>query len=156
METLKHLREGYWRRTSNRSPVEQDIVLGMFNEWKSIWLFRCVPDKGYVPVCASSTTQPGPIYVSDFSWLPRFNEPDWRTSPDLPDDAEPVVGIRRGSTDPEMLTYWRGKFWATDIEDGIDEYSEVVDCIKWIDLPEPPAPRPRTKKAKREALRRVN
>lgn len=152
METIKRMREGYWRMTSKRTPIEEDIVLGMFNEWESIWVFRCIPDKGYIPVCAASTTQSEAIYVGDFSWLPRFNENDWRT--DKPEDQEPVVGIRRGSTEPEMLVYWQEKFWANDIDFGIDEHSEVVDCIKWIDLPEPPAPR--SKAAKKRQLKSVN
>lgn len=151
IETLKKLRDGFWRNTAKRTPIEEDFVLGIFNDWESIWVFRCYEDRGYVPVCVPSTNQVGAIYVSDFSWLPRFNE-IWRT--DLPEDQEPVVGIRRGSTDPEMLVYWRKKFWAADIKDGIDEYSEIVDCIKWIDLPE--MPEPRTKKAKKRALRHVN
>jgi hypothetical protein len=152
MEMLKQLREGYWRSTAKKAPCEEDFVLGIFNEWEAIWIFRCIREKGFVPVCAASTTQSGAIYVSDFSWLPRFNESGWRT--DFPEDEEPVVGIRRGSTDPEMLVYWRRKFWATDIVDGIDEHSEVVDCIKWIDLPEMPAAR--SKAAKKRVLKRVN
>ena len=152
METLKQLREGFWRNTAKRCPCEEDAVLGIFNEWESIWVFRCIPDKGFVPICAFSTTQVEAIYVSDFSWLPRFNESTWRT--DKPEDEEPVVGVRRGSTEPEMLVYFQGKFWAADIKDGIDEHSEVVDCIKWIDLPEMPAPR--TKAAKKRALKNVD
>jgi hypothetical protein len=146
------MRDGYWRMTSKRTPIESDFVLGMFNEWGSIWVFRCFEDCGYLPVCAPSTTQSDAIYVSDFSWLPRFNEGCWRI--DKPEEEEPVVGIRRGSTDPEMLVYFQGKFWANDIADGIDEHSEIVDCIKWIDLPT--APPPRTKRAKKLAMRHVN
>lgn len=152
METLTRLRDGYWRQTSKRTPVEKDFVLGMFNEGSSIWVFRCFEDRGYVPVCASGTTQSDAIYVSDFSWLPYPESNEWRT--DVPPDQDAVVGIRRGSVDPEMLVYVFGQFLSVDIEYGTDDDSEVVDCIKWIDLPSPPAPR--TKKAKKLALRHVN
>jgi len=149
---LKVMRDGFWRSTKKKSPIEEDVVLGMFNDGESIWLFRCIEDKGYVPVCAASTTQSESIYVSHFSWLPRFNE-TWRT--DTPENEEPVVGIRKGSTEPEMLVYVNGKFYANDIEEGVDlEDSEVVDCIKWIDLPEPPASR--TKSEKKKSLKHVN
>lgn len=152
MNELAVLRDGFWRSTRNKSPIEKDFVLGMYNDLESIWIFRCFRERGFVPVCAEGTTQSDAIYVSHFYWLPYADSTDWHT--DIPPKEEPIVGIRYGSDEPEMLVYVLGQYRTIDINTGTDDDSEVVDCVKWIDLPAPPSPM--TKKEKKLALRNVN